>query len=322
MVRTCLFVRAGLVLALSMASSAIVAQTPSALAEWQFSGGVPLRGYFIPQPPKWDYDIGAAFIYQPKYEGSKDYRIQPGPTIDIRYRDIAFASTGEGLGWNILHGRTYRAGLALTYDFGRRLNQDAKSRGLGDNVQGAPEFKLFAEYVIFPVVLRGDVRRAIGGYDGVVGDLSFYLPVAGSKKFFVLVGPTASYGSSSFTQQFFGVSPGEAQSAGVRPFRAEAGFTSYALGSNIIWSISDHWRFDATLAATRLIGDAASSPTTDRKTQYGIALSLDYTWDSGDGGPPQLDGKFAKKFGDAPDDKTASKPEATPEAKPDAQPRP
>lgn len=257
------------------------AQTPSPLAEWQFSGGVPLRAYFIPDPPKWDYDVGLAFIEQPKYSGSKDYRIQPGPTIDIRYRDLAFISTGEGLGWNVLHGKTYRAGAALTYDFGRRLNREQKSRGIGDNVQGAPEFKLFGEYVWFPVVFRGDVRRAIGGYDGVVGDLSIYMPVAGSEKFFVLVGPSVTYGDASFMRQFFSVTDADSQRSGKQPYNAEAGFASYSFGSNLIWIISKHWRLDTTLAATRLIGDAANSPTTQRKTQLGFAMSLDYTWSRG-----------------------------------------
>ncbi|GAC1623631.1 MAG: MipA/OmpV family protein [Nevskia sp.] len=271
--------RLGLLLAAG--TGAVQAQTPSPLAEWQFSGGVPLRSYFIAQPPKWDYDIGLAFIEQPKYQGSKEYRLQPGPTIDIRYRDIAFISTGEGLGWNLLHGKTYRAGLALTYDLGRRLNREQISRGIGNDVRGAPEFKLFGEYVWFPVVFRGDVRRAIGGYDGVVGDVSVYMPVAGADKFFVLVGPSVTYGDASFTRQFFSVTDTDAQRSGKQPYNAEAGFTSYSFGSNIIWMISKHWRLDTTLAASRLIGDAANSPTTQRKTQYAFAMSLDYTWSVG-----------------------------------------
>lgn len=254
------------------------AQTPSPLAEWQFSGGVPLRSYFPDTLPKWEYEVGLAFAVQPKYDGSKDYRIQPGPTIDVRYRDLFFASTGEGLGWNILHGKTYRAGLALTYDFGRRLNRDQKSRGLGDSVQGAPEAKLFAEYVIFPVVLRGDVRQALGGYSGIVGDLSAYMPVAGTQKWFVLLGPSVTFGNQPFMDQFFGVTEGQAAASGTQPYRAESGIKSYSFGSNATWLINDHWRLNGTIAASRLIGDAANSPTTARKTQYGFALSLDYNW--------------------------------------------
>jgi len=270
--------RGSLILLATAVAGPVAAQTPSPLAEWQYSGGVPLRPYFIDPPPKWDFDVGLAFSIQPKYDGAKDYRILPGPTVDIRYRDIAFISTGEGLGWNIFHGKNYRAGLALTYDFGRRLNRDAKDRGLGVNVSAAPEFKAFAEYVIFPVVFRGDVRRAVGGYDGVVGDLSVYLPVIGSQKYFVLIGPTATYGNRPFQQEFFGVSPEQAQASGHEPFIAEPGFKSYGIGSNATWLINDHWRLTGTFSANRLIGDAASSPTTQRKTQYGFAMSLDYAW--------------------------------------------
>lgn len=271
--------RRALPLALAVAvAPAAQAQTPSPLAEWQFSGGVPLRSYFLDTLPKWEYEVGLAFAVQPKYDGAKEYRIQPGPTIDVRYRDVFFASTGEGLGWNILHGKTYRAGLALTYDFGRRLNRDQKSRGLGDSVQGAPEAKVFAEVVIFPVVLRGDVRQALGGYSGIVGDLSAYMPVAGTQKWFVLVGPSVTFGNQPFMDQFFGVTEGEAAASGAQPYHAESGIKSYSFGSNATWLINDHWRLNGTLAASRLIGDAANSPTTARKTQYGFALSLDYNW--------------------------------------------
>lgn len=269
-----------LLAALAATPAALHAQTPSPLAEWQFSGGVPLRSYFLDTVPKWEYELGLAFAVQPKYDGARAYEVQPGPTIDVRYRDRFFASTGEGLGWNVLHGKTYRAGVALTYDFGRRLNREQKSRGLGDDVQGAPELKLFAEYVIFPVVLRGDVRQALGGYDGIVGDISVYLPVTGSTHYFVLVGPSVTYGNEPFMRQFFGVSAEQAAATGTQAYNAESGIKSYSLGSNATWLINDHWRLNGTVAITRLIGDAANSPTTARKTQYGFALSLDYNWNT------------------------------------------
>jgi outer membrane scaffolding protein for murein synthesis (MipA/OmpV family) len=144
----------------------------------------------------------------------------------------------------------------------------------------------FAEYVLvpfggkvpLPIVLRADVRRAIGGYDGVVGDFSGYMPVYGGAKFFVLVGPSITYANTPFMKQFFGVAPGQAQAFGVPPFNATGGFKSWAFGANAIWMMSEHWRLDITGAWTRLIGDAAGSPTTERRNQYAFSLSLDYAW--------------------------------------------
>ena len=49
------------------------------------------------------------------------------------------------------------------------------------DIDPTPEAKLFWEVVLFPVVLRADIRRAMGGYNGWAGDFSAYMPIAGWK---------------------------------------------------------------------------------------------------------------------------------------------
>src|SRR5665213_1089684 len=83
-------------------------QTPSPMQEWQYPGGIMLEKVFEPTLPKWSTVLGVAAVEQPIYAGSRRYRIEAGPVIDIRYYDIAFASVGEGLGVNLLRGETYR----------------------------------------------------------------------------------------------------------------------------------------------------------------------------------------------------------------------
>jgi hypothetical protein len=70
-------------------------QTPSPLQEWQYPGGIILQKEFEPEIPEWRVFLGAAGTVRPIYDGALPYRVQPGPVIDIRYRDIAFASVGE-----------------------------------------------------------------------------------------------------------------------------------------------------------------------------------------------------------------------------------
>ena len=66
------------------------AQTPSPLQEWQYSGGIILARLFEPNLPEWRVILGAAAQVQPAYDGSRAYRVEGGPVINIRYRDIAF----------------------------------------------------------------------------------------------------------------------------------------------------------------------------------------------------------------------------------------
>ncbi len=107
-------------------------QTPSPLQAWQYSGGIMLSQLFEPKPPDWRVVLGAAAEAEPVYQGAAATRVYGGPVFNIRYKDIAFLSAGEGLGYNFLRGSHYRVGVSLGYDAGRqekgRLRQLARAR--------------------------------------------------------------------------------------------------------------------------------------------------------------------------------------------------
>src|SRR5262249_2925384 len=105
-------------------------------ARWQDASGVVLRPLGGPIPP-WEVTVGAGVAAVPAYEGSNSMRFVPAPTIDIRYKDIAFISDGEGAGVNILRGTNYRAGVGLTYDIGREHREAYRLSGTG-NIDPAP----------------------------------------------------------------------------------------------------------------------------------------------------------------------------------------
>ena len=68
--------------------------------------------------------------------------------INIQYRDRAFISTGDGIGFNFLHGSHYQVGVALAYDLGRKETADlANLHGMGD-ISPAPVAKLYGAWVI------------------------------------------------------------------------------------------------------------------------------------------------------------------------------
>jgi outer membrane scaffolding protein for murein synthesis (MipA/OmpV family) len=252
------------------------AQTPSPMAEWIYSTGMQLRSYYLwGKLPKWEYNFGLGAEFEPRYDGSSQYHILPGPSIDIRYRDVAFLSTGEGLGVNLLHEKNYRAGVALTYDLGRKQHKDYQLRGIGD-VQPGPELKAFGEYVWFPVTFRADVRRALGGYNGWVGDLSVYMPVVGSEKYFVFIGPSLTMADGNYMRNFFGISPQQSAESGFSEFQASGGFKEVSFGTNATWFFRDPWYVNASGGIARLLQDASRSPTTREKWPAVISLTIGY----------------------------------------------
>jgi len=96
------------------------AQTPSPLQEWQYSGGIILARLFEPELPRFRTIVGLAADLQPAYTGARAFKVQGGPVINVRYRDVAYISTGEGIGYNFLRGDHHQVGVALGYDLGPR----------------------------------------------------------------------------------------------------------------------------------------------------------------------------------------------------------
>jgi outer membrane scaffolding protein for murein synthesis (MipA/OmpV family) len=259
-------------------ATAAGAQTPSPLNEWQYSAGVQLERMLDPDLPAWRSYLGVGASLQPLYDGARPYHVAPFPVVDVRYRDLVFLSTSEGVGANLLRGANWRAGVAATYDVGRDEDDyPSRLRGVGD-IRTAPEAKLFAEYVVsvdFPLTLRADVRRVLGGSDGWIGDLSAYLPLPGSSERFVwFAGVSLTFADSRYMEQWFGI--GEAQSArsGYRRHDASAGLRSVGFGATAALSLGERWLLSANLAVTELTGSAADSPLTERTTNTALALSV------------------------------------------------
>ncbi|HEY6451320.1 MAG TPA: MipA/OmpV family protein [Steroidobacteraceae bacterium] len=262
----------------SIASS----QTPSPLQEWQYPGGTILDKVFDPNLPEWRVVLGAALASMPRYDGARPYRTTPAPVIDIRYEDIAFFSVGEGLGMNIVHGDRYRAGIALGYDLGRPYSDDYPHlHGLAD-IGPAPVVKAFASYVVskkFPLVLRVDVRRIVGGANGLLGDVEAFMPLPGSsRKFVMFAGPSMTFANRRYLQTVFGVTESQSLASGYPMYTARGGSMAAGLGFSATRFITPRWMFNVDAAWNRLRGSARDSPITQSAVQGVLELSTEYRW--------------------------------------------
>jgi outer membrane scaffolding protein for murein synthesis (MipA/OmpV family) len=256
------------------------AQTPSPLAEWQYSSGVQLQRLMEPSIPTWEVELGLGTQVAPIADGLARYQATPGPVIDIRYKDKFFISTGEGIGVNVLSFSHIRVGVALTYDLGRPMHEDGKAlNGLG-NIHPTPEVKIFSSYTLaksFPLTLRADIRRQLGGSNGWVGDAGAYLPMPGSSERFAwFAGPSVTFGDQRYMNEFFGVSAAQAAQSDYPQYKAHTGFKSISFGVSAIWFITPHWIVDVTSSVDELLGSAAKSPITEAKTQGVVSVSALY----------------------------------------------
>jgi outer membrane scaffolding protein for murein synthesis (MipA/OmpV family) len=237
---------------------------------------------YVPEAPRWQVDAGLAVEPRPLYEGSERYRTLVGPVFDIRYKDLAFLSAGEGLGVNFIRGANFRAGVAIGYDMGRIAHDDLDHlKGLGD-VGTSATVKLFGSYVIskaVPLVFRGDLRQYTGGAKGLEGDLGIYAPMPGSSDRLVMfAGPSLTFADRAHLQTLFGVNPNQALASGYENYSAHAGLESAGFGLTATRIIDAHWLIVVDLAANRLLGSAADSPITQTRAQAVGVLAFAYKW--------------------------------------------
>jgi outer membrane scaffolding protein for murein synthesis (MipA/OmpV family) len=259
------------------------AQTPSPLQEWQYSGGIILARLFEPDLPRVRALLGLASDFQPVYDGSHAYRVQGGPVINIHFRDIAFISTGEGIGYNFLRGDHYQVGVGVTYDFGRKEKDDLSNlHGMG-NIGAAPAGKLFGSWVLsksFPMILRASARQFAGGAQGAIGDASLYFPLPGSSRTLVMfAGPSITLATHHYLQTLYGVTPEQSSLSGHPVYEIQRDGTSAAgVGFSASKFLTQHWLLNLDTAINQIRGTASRSPLVERRTQRVLALSVDYNW--------------------------------------------
>jgi outer membrane scaffolding protein for murein synthesis (MipA/OmpV family) len=263
-------------------SQVVSAQTPSPLQEWQYSGGIILARLFEPDLPRFRTILGLASELQPAYDGSRAYRVEGGPVINAYYRDVAFISTGDGIGYNFLRGDHFQVGVSMTYDLGRKVTQDyANLHGMGD-ISPAPVAKLFGSWVIsrkLPLILRVDARQFIGGAQGTVGDIAVYTPLPGSSKTFVMfAGPSVTLATHHYMQALYGVTPQQSAASGHPVYEIRHDGTSAAgVGFSATKFIGEHWLLNLDAAINQIRDTPSRSPIVERTFQRVIVLSINYS---------------------------------------------
>jgi outer membrane scaffolding protein for murein synthesis (MipA/OmpV family) len=227
--------------------------------------------------------LGIGAEVQPAYEGSRAYRVRGGPAIDVRYKDVAFFSTGDGVGYNLVHRRGFEVGASLTYDLGRKERLDyGNLTGTGDKRLSAVP-KGFVTWVVsdrFPLVVRADVRHLLRTGGGTVGDFEVYLPLPGSSERFVaFLGPSVTVANRHYLRDLYGVTSEQSIASGHPIYNVQnTGVDALGLGLSASWRLSRHYLLSIDGAINRLGHEAADSPLVERPSARVLALSFDYRW--------------------------------------------
>jgi outer membrane scaffolding protein for murein synthesis (MipA/OmpV family) len=261
---------------LATVAAAMIAAVPASAQDSSF------WGWFAGD---YSLSLGAAGFAAPSFEGSDELSFYGAPVISISRVGSTqrFSSRNDSASFAILDTGTFRVGPAANLVFGR--DADGDLIGL-DDVDFGVELGAFAEF--YPVEwlrVRGEVRQAIGGHEGLVADLSADAFWDISETVRVSAGPRVSFASEDYFDAFYGVTAAQAVAA-PRIINAYApdggGLNSIGFGGAVSWKATDrittslfaeYWRLQDNAADSSIVKEIGSAD------QFLFGLSATYRFD-------------------------------------------
>ncbi len=226
--------------------------------------------------------IGGGIAYAPRYLGAKSYRMQGFPLIEYSWSHGAFAGTGNGIGYNFSPTSNPNAayGLRLTADFGRKESLDARLKGLGD-IKPRPELGVFFNHALVEGLgVSTSLRYGSGNSQrGLVADLglSYSRPVG--ERTMLGLGAAISLVNADHMQSYFGVDPsqaGKSSANGLKVYSPKAGVRDIRANALLSYSLSARTGLSIGLSASRLGGEAKSSPLTQEASSLSAFAGVSY----------------------------------------------
>jgi outer membrane scaffolding protein for murein synthesis (MipA/OmpV family) len=253
-----------------LASSAHAQASPASQPETSSSVTLPEKG-------PWDITLGGGVGVKPDYEGAKVYKATPLPFISVRYDDLLFFS-GEGLGVNVIYLDHFRAGLTAGYAAGRAQNDDTHLNGLGhidDSLTGGA----FVAYALGSYEFTAKAQQALSEtQNGLQATFGATYGLRVGKLLHFRFGPSVTIADRDYMQTWFGITPTQAlnSSAHLPIYTPGAGVKDAGFRLSSSYDLSEHWKLRGIASLDELVGDAASSPIVQNKTQGLLGLGVAY----------------------------------------------
>ncbi len=172
-----------------------------------------------------------------------------------------------------------RAGVALRIDRGRNSSD---IDGLQDlpNVPATVRGRAYASYALTPhwTLAASIAPDLLGRGGGTLGTLDIGWRDALGPAAEWYAGAGVSLADATYMNSYYGVSPATAAATGRPVFEAGAGVSGARLGLGFTAALTSRWIAFGGAGVTRLLGDAAASPLTQRQTTLGASLGIAYRW--------------------------------------------
>ncbi|WP_374308607.1 MipA/OmpV family protein [Methylocella sp.] len=241
-----------------------------------------------PAPTGWILTVGVGPQVQTSFPGARSVNVWPTGGLGLRRvgEPAPFFSPDDGFGLALLDFGWFKAGPV-----GRIISSRGLSNGNGafyglHDIGTSVELGAFAD--IWPAQwlrLRGEVRQAVSGNDGLDANISIDGVYRYDAYTFAL-GPRLQFGDWQYMNAYFSVSQGEALANGkVGPYQASGGLASVGVAASIKYDYNADWSATLFGGYNRLVSAAASSPIPNNlgslnQFTAGVVISRNFVLDS------------------------------------------
>jgi len=225
--------------------------------------------------------LGLGAQLQPKYYGGDETELGPLWELDFATGDneFRFEAPDDGFDIALISEDSFAAGPVAQFQRGRKNSDVGAAVG---KVKTTIEAGAFVQFnPIEALRIRGELRKGIGGHEGLVGDVGADLVWRDGDNYVFSIGPRVLFSNAKFQRAFFEVTPAAALATGLPVYRPDGGMHAVAATSGLTYQFNKDFGMFGYARYERLVSDAAKSPIVRQlgsRNQESAGIGLTYTF--------------------------------------------
>jgi MipA family protein len=234
------------------------------------------------QPGQWQATVGAGVRMQPSYEGADRFSIAFRPIISFGRAGAVrwWSAEDDAISIGLVNGDSWRAGVGGAVVMPRSGKDQRRLNGL-EKVPFGVEIGGFGEY--YPTQwlrARADLRQAIRGHRGLVGELKLDAFTDPNAQWSFGAGPRLTIVNTRYVDSYFSVSPAEAAASGYPVYNGKGGVHSVGALAQASYRWTPTVKSTAYVKYDYLTGGASKAPVvvSPLGSRHQLELGFSTSW--------------------------------------------
>jgi len=225
--------------------------------------------------------VGLGGEIKPKFVGSDELEFGPLWNVDVARgtNPFAFGSPDDSFGIRLFSKGGFTIGPSANIEWKRKESDVGVPVG---TVKTTVEVGGFADYQPSETIrLRAELRKGIGGHDGLVGSLGADRIWRDGDRYVFSIGPRVLFSDAKYQRAYFGVDGSAALASGLPAYRPSGGIYALAASSGLSYQFNPRFGAFGYARYERLVGDAGKSPIVrdlGSRNQLSGGIGLSYTF--------------------------------------------